>query len=286
VASKFDADSVGICVSTLHPDPHSFVRGDVERLSRAAARAGFPSLALQIHWVTTYGVSETRSLLNETGLTAGALEGAMNWASGLTGADEDAARLLDVAAAIGAPVLHAACMAPQLDSVARAVDGFAALCERARACNVKVSIEFIPWYAIPDLDTAWRIVREAAADNGGICLDLMHWACQPGGADTDRLRKIPGSHISYVQLTDSPRSVARSADDYLAECMESRPMPGAGVVKVAKMLEAVAATGADPYFAYQVCNPQLARTGADSMAAQLRANAAILFPGRSRERLG
>jgi sugar phosphate isomerase/epimerase len=175
-------------------------------------------------------------------------------------------------------VLHAACLSPKLDSLSRAVDGFATLCERARAHRVKVSIEFIPWYGIPDLDTAWRIVRESGASNGGICIDLMHWERQPGGPNLALLRTIPGERISYVQLTDAPAAtVLESADAYMAECLTARPLPGDGVVDVGAVIESLAATGADPYFAFQVCNPKLAEEGAGVMAARLRANASALF---------
>jgi sugar phosphate isomerase/epimerase len=276
-SSTFDADAVGICVSTLHVDPSRFVAADVERLTRVAAAAGFPSLALQVHWVTTYGIDATRALLDECGLTAGALEGAMSWPAGPEAASDDADQLLDVASAVGADVLHAACMAHELDSVTRAVDGFAALCERARAYDIKVSIEFIPWYGIPDLDTAWQIVRESGASNGGLCIDLMHWHRQPGGPDYDRLRDIPSEHIVYVQLTDAPPMGAEGPDAYLAECMTARSIPGDGIIDVDGMLHALVATGADPFVAYQVCNSELAGAGAEVMAARLRANASTLF---------
>ena len=276
--ASFDPNRVGLCVSTLHPNPRQFAAADVERLTHVSARAGFPSLALQVHWVTTYGVDATRALLHDAAVVAGALEGAMTWTAGPDAAIKDAEQLLDIASTLGAGVLHAACLSPKLDSLSRAVDGFATLCERARAHRVKVSIEFIPWYGIPDLDTAWRIVQESGASNGGICIDLMHWERQPGGPNLALLRKIPGERISYVQLTDAPAATAlESADAYMAECLTARPLPGDGVVDVNAVIESLAATGADPYFAFQVCNPKLAGEGADVMAARLRANASALF---------
>jgi sugar phosphate isomerase/epimerase len=273
--APFQADDVGICVSTLHVDPHAFVPADVERLIRVAAAAGFPSLALQVHWVTGYGVDATRALLDELGLSAGALEGAMTWPAGPDAAHDDADQLLDIASALGARVLHAAHLGSDLDRP-RAVDGFAALCERARTHHVAVSLEFIPWYAVPDLETAWEIVREAGASNGGICLDLMHWHRQPNGPDPDVLRGIPGVHLSYLQLSDAPAAATRGPEAYMAECLTDRPIPGDGVIDVDAVFEALAAIGANPYVAYQVCNPTLAGEGAEVMAARLRANAAML----------
>jgi sugar phosphate isomerase/epimerase len=275
--SKFRADDVGICLSTLHVEPHAFVPADVERLTRVAAAAGFPSLALQVHWVRGYGVEAMRALLDELGLTAGALEGAMTWSNGPDAASNDADELLDIAAALDVRVLHAANVDQTLDSVARAADGFATLCERASAHDIEVGLEFIPWYAIPDLETAWKIVRESGAGNGGICIDLMHWHRQAGGPDVDALRAIPGQHITYVQLSDAPAVATTSADAYMTECLTVRPVPGDGVIDIDTMLAAIAATGADPYVAFQVCNTELAASGADAMAARLRASAAALL---------
>ncbi|HEY6533347.1 MAG TPA: TIM barrel protein [Acidimicrobiales bacterium] len=253
--------------------PSQFVADDVERLSRVAADAGFPSLALQSYWVTRYGVAETRKLLDEIGLTAGALEGAIRWADGPEAAALDADELLDLTATIGARVLHGTSMALELDSLPRAVEGFATLCERAKPYGIEVSVEHIPFQAIPDIATAWQIVRESGATNGGICVDLMHWHRQVGGPDFDEVRAIPGEHINYVQLSDDTGVPASSAEEYMVECLTSRPVPGDGVIDVEGMLAALAATGCDPYVAYQVCNPDMAAAGADGMAARLHANA-------------
>jgi sugar phosphate isomerase/epimerase len=275
--SPYTADQAGLCLSTLHSDPRQHVREDVERLIRIARKAGFRGLAFQPNWVASYGAAETRRLLQDEGMFAGALEGAMNWGEGREGGAADADQLLDAASAIGAGVLHAATMAPQLDSLSQAADGFATLCERARAHDIKVSLEFLPWYAVPDLATAWRIVREAGADNGGICLDFGHWHNQPGGPDFDLLRTIPGERISYVQPTDSPTAVFTSAADYFTRNITERPLPGEGKVDVPAIFAALADIGAEPYFAYQVCNVALASEGAETMAAKLHANAEKIF---------
>ncbi len=269
----FAADRVGVCVSTLHITPSEFVPEDVDRLCRVAASAGFPSVALQSYWVSRFGVDATRRLLDETGMTAGALEGAIKWPGGRDAAIEDADELLEMTAAIGAGVLHGTSMALELESLPRAVEGFATLCERAKAYDIRVSIEHIPWYAIPDIDTAWEIVQESGATNGGICVDLMHWQRQRGGPDFDRLRHIPGEHINYVQLTDDTGRPVSSAEEYMVECLTVRPVPGEGIIDLGGMLATLAAVGGDPYVAYQVCNTEMASAGASAMAARLRANA-------------
>lgn len=274
---NFSADKTGLCVSTLHPNPPAFTVDDVDRLIRVAGEAGFPSIALQSYWITRYGVDRMRGLLNQTGVAAGALEGAIQWPKGADAGVQDADLLLDMTAAIGAGVLHGACMETKLESLAQAVDGLAALCERARPYNIKVSIEPIPFSAVPDLETGWRLVREVGAANCGLCIDFMHLDCEPNGANLDLLRKIPGQSIFYVQLTDSPPTKADSAQSYLAECMVERLPMGEGAIDIDAMMKALVETGTDPYVAFQVCSPKMANEGADVMAGKLRANASAIF---------
>jgi sugar phosphate isomerase/epimerase len=275
-ATRFRADQVGVCVSTLHVTPHEFDTADIERCVAAAADAGLPSLVFQVHWASTYGGDALRKLLDDEGLTAGALEGSLSWVDGPEAASRDADHLLDLASAIGAGLLHAASLAPDLD-LPRAADGFAALCERARALDIDVAVEFIPYYAVPDLKTACDVVRESGASNGGICLDFMHFERQSGGPDYDLLRQIPSEYIKYVQPTDAPAEVIESPEGYMTQCITERPVPGEGVIDIDRMVQAIEATGAEPYLAFQVCNPALAGEGADVMAAKLRASANKIF---------
>ena len=275
-ATKLRADDVGVCVSTLHVTPHQFDTADIERCVTAAGAAGLPSLVFQVHWASTYGGEALRGLLDDQGLTAGALESAMGWVEGPDAASRDADQLLDLASALGAHLLHAAALGSALD-LPRAADGFATLCERASAHDLDVALEFIPYYSVPDLRTAWDVVRESGASNGGICLDFMHFERQPGGPDYDLLRELPGERITYVQPTDAPPELVEDPEGYMTQCVTERPLPGDGVIDIDRMARAIEATGADPVLAFQVCNPALAAKGPAVMAAKLRARAAEYF---------
>ena len=157
----------------------------------AAAAAGFTSVGLFTGRVAAFGVDETVRLLADHGLTAPTIDAAMTWAAGPDAAARDAAEHLDLAAGVGGQVLQAVELGGELASLNAAVDGFAALCERAREYGMRVAIEFVPFTAIPDLATAWSIVEQSGADNGGICLDFLHWQRQPGGPDFELLASIP-----------------------------------------------------------------------------------------------
>ena len=170
----------------------------------------------------------------------------------------------------GAPLIGACCLQPVTDWSA-AVEGFRTLCEVAGDRGLQVSLEFVPGTGVPDLATAWRVVDDAGAANGGLLLDMMHWHRQPGGPDFDLLEQIPGERIPYVQLCDTvTRAVADDA--YMAEALTDRRLPGDGDVDIARLLATLERIGADPWFAFEVFNQELAADGPEAMVARLAAS--------------
>jgi sugar phosphate isomerase/epimerase len=100
---------------------------------------------------------------------------------------------------------------------------FGEICDRAAAHGTRVAFEFLPWTAVPDLATAWEIVRRAARPNGGVLLDAWHYF--RGRPDPALLRSIPGERITGVQLDDANAvMVGPLAED----TMLRRRLPGEG----------------------------------------------------------
>jgi sugar phosphate isomerase/epimerase len=276
-SSPFAAETVGLCPATLLPEPMRCDDAGLQQIARASADAGFPTFSLWSFYATANGVDHARAVFDDAGVTVRAVEAATQWADGPESAVADAEPQLDVASALGADLLLACTMAPAIDiDFARATEGFAALCERAAARGACVAIEFLPWTAIPDLATAWRVVRESHAENGGITIDLLHWQRQPGGPNLELLREIPGQYLRYVQLCDAGPGPSGTAD-YMTEALTARRLPGHGVVDIDALLGTLAETDADPYFALEVFNAELAKNGAPAMAAELRTATAARF---------
>jgi sugar phosphate isomerase/epimerase len=198
------------------------------------------------------------------------LEGIGPW---MDGPDAVAAGEVDenfeLASTFGAEIVLASVQSPTLD-LTRATEGFAALCERAAARGMRPALEFIPCRVVPDLATAWEIVRGSGAENGGILIDCMHWHYQPGGPDFDLLRRIPGKHIPFVQVCDAPPGPAPAPEEYIHRAVTARALPGEGVVDIDRIVATLAASGAEPYVAYEVFNLELAKQGPDVMAQRLR----------------
>ena len=75
--------------------------------------------------------------------------------------------LFDVAESVGARSLNAVDVFGGPWSLDEAAAAFAGLCDRAADHGLLVHLEFLPWSRIPDLATAWQVVRAADRPNGG-----------------------------------------------------------------------------------------------------------------------
>jgi sugar phosphate isomerase/epimerase len=108
-------------------------------------------------------------------------------------------------------------------------------------------------------------------------LDMLHWQHQPGGPNFDLLGKIPADQIHYVQVCDASPGLSPSAREYLGYAMGARLLPGQGAVDIPALLGSLASMGADPYFALEVFNTNLAQDGAGKMAEVLGKAGAKVF---------
>jgi sugar phosphate isomerase/epimerase len=269
-AMPLRSDTIGVCPAILVPDPLTPRDESFEGALRAAVAAGFDAFSLWSFWPTAYGIERARDLLDSLGATVPAVEAATQWARGPKPATAEAAGLVTVATQLGSHTIAACCLEPDVESFGDAVAGFRALCDAAGVHDMRVCIEFLPCTGMPDLATAWRVVEESGAANGGILLDMMHWHRQSGGPDVALLERIPGDRIHYVQVCDTVTAEAEPGA-YMEEAMGDRRLPGDGDVDIARLLSTLERIDADPWFAYEVFNQQLAGEGAEAMASRLAA---------------
>jgi sugar phosphate isomerase/epimerase len=143
---------------------------------------------------------------------------------------------------------------------------FAALCERAGP-DLTVALEFMSYSGVPDLATAWQIVR--AVPNAGLIVDGWHWA--RAGQRGDDLDDVPAERIVSVQLCDvraEPMKLPR------AESLGHRLPPGRGYGDTVGMVRALAGHGIIPaVMAVEVISDELVACGVE-VAAKVTADAA------------
>ncbi len=140
-------------------------------------------------------------------------------------------RFLAVAAELGARTILVAGDDPD---EARLVDSFAAFCDAAAKYNLMADLEFMPWTAVADANTALRVIEKAGRANARVLVDALHAA----RSDTSLadIAAIPRNRLNYAQLCDAPAEIPATVEGliYTARC--ERLLPGEGGIDLVGML--------------------------------------------------
>jgi sugar phosphate isomerase/epimerase len=267
------AGSLVLCSGTL-PRTTSFGL----RLE-AAVHGGYDAISLwgrDIAAAHAEGHSDTemRTMLDDHGLVVAEVDPAWWWTPG---APELGAALVDVdpldvfrygehdlmamAQALGARSLNAAEVLGGAWSVPEGAEAFAALCDRAAEHGLLVHLEWLAWSKIPDLATAWEVVRSADRPNGGLTVDT--WHCARSGTTAAELRSLPGERVLAVQLDDAPR---QPEENLINATLHHRALPGEGELDLGGYLAALRAIGVRCPVGVEVFSDELHATGARAAA--------------------
>lgn len=153
------------------------------------------------------------------------------------GPDDDPAdyeRFVEVAAAIGAR--HLIIQLPDPNR-ARAAEKLAAICSMAAPYGMTVDLEFIPWTATPDLDTAADIVGRVNHPAAGILVDTLHF--ERSGSSLSQLHQLSPKLFHFVQLCDAPREAPRDDEGLIRAARTARTIPGQGGLDLRPVVEAL-----------------------------------------------
>lgn len=142
------------------------------------------------------------------------------------------AALLEAGAEVGAT--EAIVVSRERDA-GRCADVVAALDERARERGIRLSLEFLPIYAVADLAGALA-VRSVVGEGLKLLLDPLHVA--RAGTRLDVVRQIPSSAFRFAQFCDG---VAAAPGDggpgaLRDEALNGRLLPGEGELPLADLL--------------------------------------------------
>jgi sugar phosphate isomerase/epimerase len=255
-----------------------------ERL-RLAAASGFAGLSM---WESDYlgaraeGYSDAdlRGALADHGIEIAELDALTRWLPG----DEAAVQsewattfgendFYAVADAIGARSINVVDLGPRRTfSVDAAAEAFAGVCDRAREHGLLVHIEFLPWSSIPNIESAWEIVKGAGRDNGGVLLDTWHFLRSGGTPET--LPMMPLDRVLAVQVSDAP---ALAESNVMEETMERRLLPGQGAARVRDVVAVLSDGGCTAPVGVEVFSTELAALPADQAIDQVaQATRAVL----------
>jgi len=244
--------------------PHDLVlcSGTVARATpfrvrlEAAVAGGYRAISL---WGRDYrgardeGLSDAdlAAMVADYGLMVAELDPAWWWTPGAAGFSiapeldpvdvfrHGEAELFRIAELVGARSLNAADVLGGRWSVDEGAAAFAALCDRAGEHGLLVHLEWLAWSRVPDLATAWEIVRAADRPNGGLTVDT--WHCARTGTTPEDLLALPGERVLAIQVDDGP---ARAEDDLVEATLHHRLVPGAGAFDLVGYLGALRSIGA------------------------------------------
>lgn len=265
-------DDLVLCSGTLPRDISFCDRVD------AAVAGGFRGISL---WGRDYeraradGLSDAdvRGLLDDRGREVAELDPAWWWLPGAADVhipdDADTMHvfrygeeeMFAIADAVGARSLNATDVFGGPWGVDEAAAAFAALCDRAAEHGLLVHLEGLPWSQIPDVASAWEIVRRAGRSNGGIVVDAWHFF--RAGADFDALRAVPGDQVLGIQLDDGP---AAAEDNLVHATLHDRLLPGDGAFDLEALVAALRAIGAVAPIGVEVFSDTLHARGATAAA--------------------
>ncbi|WP_336965248.1 sugar phosphate isomerase/epimerase family protein [Sphingobium aquiterrae] len=144
------------------------------------------------------------------------------------------------------------------------VECFDAFCRLAAKHGMRTSLEFIPFWGIPELGDAWDILSKAAYPGAGLVLDT--WHMQRGGQDFRRdlalLGEIAASCPFDVQLADACRGTGWK--NLIAD-VAFRGFAGDGSLDVARMVKPLAASGALKTIGPEVFGHEIAALSLDDL---------------------
>jgi sugar phosphate isomerase/epimerase len=139
------------------------------------------------------------------------------------------------------------------------IEGFADLCDRVAKAGIRVELEFMPILGVPDLATAWDIVRRSARKNSGLMLDTWHFV--KSSSSIELLRSIPGEYLESIQLSDGYAKLR--GKDLFEDMIQWREFPGEGELPVLDLFKIAGSVGK-----LRHVGPEVFSKRADSMAAQ------------------
>lgn len=242
-----------------------------ERLA-AAAGAGYAGIGLfvgeyaRLRQEEGRSAADIRAALEHHGLVLADAEAARGWWA-LDGPKKDECSFVEALAyemadEMGARYLQV--IGPYDCSFDQAVDGFAALCDRAAEHGLLVGIEWLPFTNIATAADAQRLVEAADRPNGGYCADIWHHA--RGANDLTLITNLEPERVFAIQMNDGTAKAQLA--DYKTDCLANRVPPGEGEFDCVGFLRALVNMGVDAPISVEVCSTSLWEAPVDVAATR------------------
>jgi sugar phosphate isomerase/epimerase len=200
-------------------------------LIEVASRAGFDFVSLRPIPVTPnearHPLGEDKDLLRRTKAALAS--------TGIKVLDIELARILpnmdpkayvpafEAAAELGARHVLSSGWTPDRSYV---TERFAEICDLARPFALTVDYEFVTFAPIGTLADAAAIVTAAGRENGGICLDTLHF--YRSNTELSELDDLPKRWFHFMQLCDAPKVAPQTVEEMIFAARSDRQFLGEG----------------------------------------------------------
>lgn len=135
----------------------------------------------------------------------------------------------------------------------QATETFANICKRATEHGLRPHLEFVPsMKSIPDVVTAWSVVRNSGYEEAGLLIDT--WHCQMGPTTYAELRALPGRVVLGVQISDAP---SEPIDSLIKVGTTRRLPPGKGNLNLVEFITILDGIGATAPLSVEVFSAEL-----------------------------
>ncbi len=252
----------------------------LRRRIEAAAKAGYKGIGVDyfdlLASIETYGHDGIRAMLDDNGLLHFEVDGMGDWyASGPARSDSDTVRslLLTAAEKIGFTQLR---VTGNMFGRSYPVDvmraEFARLCHQAADAGTRLSLEILNISDVRDVRTALAIVGDTVPGNGGVIIDIWHFARDQQSYDT--IGDLSGGAIAWVEIDDG---AATPQGSIISEGLDDRLLPGDGTFDIAGFLAAARAAGYAGPIGVEVISNELRRVTVEEAADLTFRKASLQF---------
>ncbi len=238
----------------------------------AISRVGFKGMGIWhtdlYHTLQTMNPADMKRILDDNGIRHLELEFLFDWflpngTAKKTKSDEEKAKLLSAAEALGARHLKVGDFFNTPVAMDQVVQEFAALCKDAANAGTNILFEVMPFAMIANLADALTMCELADADNGGLMIDTWHIVKMR--SPYAELAAAKKRFILGVELNDGYINTPEGMD-LLTETTQHRAFPGEGEFDMPGFMAAVAATGYDRPYGVEVIRAENRRRSVDELA--------------------
>lgn len=245
---------------------------------RVAARTGYRTVGLRLIRAAEAGpcyplmhdasmMAATKAAIAETGV--GVLD--IELVRITPDIDVDALELVFAAGAeLGARHVIAAPYDPDLGRLA---ERLAAITELAARYGLRAVLEFFPWTAVPDLETAVKVVEAAGREETGILVDTLHF--NRSKSTVAQLDRVPARRLPFMHVADAPVRESYTTEELLHAGRAERLPPGEGGIDIKGILEHMPA--GIPLALEVPMTATMAALGAEAVARRVRKAAGRLL---------